>query len=186
MLCWDRHGDQLVVGVFERRELDALRHYVEWLHRFTEVRARDAGDADVADDARVRAIMADSYVDGLPADEAGVDVHDLLADVAGGCSLMLDTLPTRGGVVELCTAQEVTGWHQGLCGMAAVALGNAGLLAGNEFRTEAIEPGHDQVLDFVAWLHDIRAGLQDVTRTEPRPGTDPRLEAYSSTSGLGE
>ncbi|MFI9005922.1 hypothetical protein ACIGNX_01655 [Actinosynnema sp. NPDC053489] len=124
MICWDRVGDELVVGVFEPEEIAALRDYatlfkrlVEWrlaTHEPVEVLGVRLGlslPPAVVEDERLLAVLHRHL--GADADD-----HELLwwepeclRTLADHLDVLQATLPPAGGVIVLLDdAAQAVAW----------------------------------------------------------------------------
>jgi hypothetical protein len=178
MICWDRVGDHLVIGVFEEAEIDRLREYLWGLRdlldeRFTTY-TKDCAPGhqlgvpfptEETDDRRLRAILKRRSDDGSRWREPEVfrPLHKAIGRV-------LTTLPDSGGHVELHSIDCALAWDRSLTdlrvAMSASARGANPVLATrvrytarwlrgilrtlDEAATKAIEPVPQHLADSIS------------------------------------
>ncbi|WNV82672.1 hypothetical protein [Umezawaea sp. Da 62-37] len=117
MICWDRVGDHLVVGVFEQGEVGGLRRYLTGLRnlldeRFAGYSAWELGmpfPVSEAVDPRLRAILRRRSVGVSRWQEP-----EVLRPLREAVEAVLVTLPDRGGIVELRSVDVVVAWTRSL------------------------------------------------------------------------
>lgn len=124
MICWDRVGDELVVGVFEQDEIALLREYATLFKRLVGqrldshepvellgVRVGLALPASVVEDERLLAVLRHHL--GADADDHELVWRepDCLRAVADRLDVVLATLPPEGsGVVVLDDVAQARAW----------------------------------------------------------------------------
>jgi hypothetical protein len=122
MICWDRVGDHLVIGVFTEAEIDRLREYLWGLRDLLDERFADYTTdclpghqlglpfpTSETTDRRLRAILRRRSVDGSQWQEPEVfrPLHKAIGRV-------LATLPDSGGLVELHSIDCALAWDRSL------------------------------------------------------------------------
>jgi hypothetical protein len=122
MICWDRVGDHLVLGLFDRAEIDRLRGHLVGMRelldaRFTEYTKDCAPGRQLgvpyplveSGDPRLRAIMRRRVGEVGPWREPEVfrPLHKAITKV-------LVTLPEKGGLVQLHSADCAAAWSRSL------------------------------------------------------------------------
>ncbi|MET1071314.1 MAG: hypothetical protein ABWY11_01575 [Umezawaea sp.] len=117
MICWDRVGDHLVLGVFEQGEIGRLHSFLTGLRdllddRFACYSSRELGlpfPAAETTDPRLRAILRRR--------SSGVSrwqEPDVLRPLREAVDAVLSTLPERGGIVELRSVDAAVAWTRSL------------------------------------------------------------------------
>src|SRR4051812_36739830 len=120
MICWDRVGDHLVVGLFDQAEVDRLRDHLIGLRDLLDTRfaeyTRDCAPGRQlgvsyplaeSGDRRLRAIMRRRVGEVGPWREPEVfrPLHKAITRV-------LTTLPDKGGLVQLHSADYAAAWSR--------------------------------------------------------------------------
>src|SRR3954468_9678480 len=122
MICWDRVGDHLVVGLFERTEIDRLRGYLVGMRELLDARfaeyTRDCAPGKQlgvsyplaeSPDRRLRAVMRRRVGEVGPWREP-----EVFRPLHKAISRVLTTLPDQGGLVQLHSADCASAWTRAL------------------------------------------------------------------------
>jgi hypothetical protein len=122
MICWDRVGDHLVLGLFDKSEVDRLRGYLVELREVLDARFAEyttdcppgkqlgvAYPSAETGDRRLRAIMRRRVGEVGPWREPEVfrPLHKAITRV-------LATLPDKGGLVQLHSIDCAGAWSRAL------------------------------------------------------------------------
>lgn len=176
MICWDRHSDRLVVGVFQTEEIATLRARITELRELALSRLGDcqlvapfgASTALYATDAppedpRLRMLLANFF--GPPAEGVWSLIEtELWWEIVDSADLALGLLPQSGGRVELSCAEDQ---HRLMIG----------LLQALRVVADAHPDGRDAALS--DWLHETVQSLWWLVKLPTEPATDPRRELAS-------
>jgi hypothetical protein len=139
MICWDRLGGDMVIGVLEAGEAPRLLELLDWARTLLATWTPDA-DAGPAHPALL-AILAmrrereHGEPESWPDDEVFDTAHAMM-------TLVLDTVPTEGAVVVLPSFNHVFAWLWALTDLAAARSRDA------------------------RWLGEVGASLQAVANAE--------------------
>jgi hypothetical protein len=122
MICWDRVGDHLVLGVFDQGEIDRLRGHLFGLREVLDARfaeytedcppGKQLGVAyPLAEsiDRRLRAIMRRRVGEVGPWREP-----EVLRPLHKAITRVLTTLPDKGGLVQLHSIDCASAWSRAL------------------------------------------------------------------------
>ncbi|HWE90650.1 MAG TPA: hypothetical protein VG317_14405 [Pseudonocardiaceae bacterium] len=176
MICWDRHSDRLVVGIFQAEEIATLRARITELRELALTRlgscqlvapfgASTALYATEAppDDPRLQMLLANFFGPSAEGVWALIET-ELWWEIVDSADLALGLLPETGGRVELSCANDQ---HRLMIG----------LLQALRVVADSHPDGRDAA--YSGWLNEVVQSLWWLVKLPTEPTTDPRRELAS-------
>ncbi len=168
MICWDRVGDHLVLGVFDRSEIEWLGDHLRELGDLLDARFSEYGDSTVDEVPFPAATSNDPRLRAIRRHRSGASSwqeHEVFRSLRNSTARVLATLPHQGGVVHLRAADCVLDWMRALTDLRltiAVSARQADPTTASRQRSRC------------RWLKSVVRTLE-ATATKPAVAVDPDL-----------
>jgi hypothetical protein len=172
MICWDRVGNDMVIGVFEPGEVALLRRHLLKLREALEQRFAEYTMDLVLGERRPDAMTDDPRLGELLAFRARDDEPDEVRlwrePAVFGTShhmieMVLATLPTDKALVEIRSFEQVFAWLWALTDVRVALTPTLAEFGGIE------QENAGGILFTLEWLHAICHALRHVTFSETQP-----------------